>query len=217
MEPAPVASRIPPKIREGPKMSDIVLSASVRQNLLSLQSTADLLATTQNRLATGKKVNTALDNPTNYFTAAALDNRANDINTLLDGIGRVAGGRGRVACVGHERKRVRVEVDAVVARHRRLAGIVNERHALIAVPEHEAPAGGLDHRDPRASRELLAAHDREGLAACPTGGGGAHAAAEPPQQSQHRGEGQGDPQDEQQRVHRQCVSSSETIWVILMP
>ncbi|MGN6115577.1 MAG: flagellin N-terminal helical domain-containing protein, partial [Nitrobacter sp.] len=68
-------------------MSDIVLSASVRQNLLSLQSTADLLATTQNRLATGKKVNTALDNPTNYFTAAALDNRASDISNLLDGIG----------------------------------------------------------------------------------------------------------------------------------
>ncbi|HEU4805436.1 MAG TPA: flagellin [Nitrobacter sp.] len=68
-------------------MSDIVLSASVRQNLLSLQSTAELLATTQNRLATGKKVNTALDNPTNYFTAAALDNRANDISSLLDGIG----------------------------------------------------------------------------------------------------------------------------------
>ncbi|WFU15010.1 flagellin [Bradyrhizobium sp. CB3481] len=68
-------------------MSGIVLSASVRQNLLSLQSTADLLATTQNRLATGKKVNTALDNPTNYFTAASLDARAGDINNLLDGIG----------------------------------------------------------------------------------------------------------------------------------
>src|SRR5262245_55279111 len=68
-------------------MSDIVLSASVRQNLLSLQSTAQLLATTQNRLSTGKKVNTALDNPTNYFTAAGLDNRANDINNLLDSIG----------------------------------------------------------------------------------------------------------------------------------
>jgi flagellin-like hook-associated protein FlgL len=69
------------------KMSGIVLSASVRQNLLSLQSTADLLATTQSRLSTGKKVNTALDNPTNYFTAQSLDNRANDINNLLDGIG----------------------------------------------------------------------------------------------------------------------------------
>jgi flagellin len=68
-------------------MSGIVLSASVRQNLLSLQSTADLLATTQNRLSTGKKVNTALDNPTNYFTAQGLDNRASDISNLLDGIG----------------------------------------------------------------------------------------------------------------------------------
>ena len=55
-------------------MTGIVLSASVRQNLLSLQSTADLLSTTQNRLSTGKKVNTALDNPTNFFTAQGLDN-----------------------------------------------------------------------------------------------------------------------------------------------
>ena len=68
-------------------MSAIVLSASVRQNLLSLQSTAELLSTTQSRLSTGKKVNTALDNPTNYFTAASLDSRASDINNLLDGIG----------------------------------------------------------------------------------------------------------------------------------
>ncbi|MCK1524439.1 DUF1522 domain-containing protein [Bradyrhizobium sp. 17] len=67
-------------------MSGIVLSSSVRQNLLSLQSTADLLATTQNRLSTGKSVNSALDNPTNFFTAQSLDNRASDINNLLDGI-----------------------------------------------------------------------------------------------------------------------------------
>ena len=56
-------------------MSDIVLTAAVRQNLLSLQGTADLLSKTQTRLATGKKVNSALDNPTNYFTAAGLDAR----------------------------------------------------------------------------------------------------------------------------------------------
>jgi flagellin len=68
-------------------MSGIVLSASVRQNLLSLQSTAELLSTTQNRLASGKKVNSALDNPTNFFTAQGLDNRASDINNLLDAIG----------------------------------------------------------------------------------------------------------------------------------
>src|SRR4030088_1110834 len=70
-----------------PHMSGIVLTASVRQNLLSLQSTADLLATTQNRLSNGQKVNTALDNPTNFFTAQGLDSRANDISNLLDGIG----------------------------------------------------------------------------------------------------------------------------------
>jgi hypothetical protein len=68
-------------------MSGIVLSASVRQNLLSLQSTAALLATTQNDLATGNKVNSALDNPTNFFTAAGLNNRASDIGNLLDSIG----------------------------------------------------------------------------------------------------------------------------------
>src|ERR1700751_5962233 len=68
-------------------MSGIVLSASVRQNLLSLQSTAALLATTQNDLATGNKVNTALDNPTEFFTAQGLNNRAGDISNLLDSIG----------------------------------------------------------------------------------------------------------------------------------
>src|ERR1700687_3340320 len=68
-------------------MTGIVLSASVRQNLLSLQSTAELLSTTQNRLATGNKVNSALDNPTNFFTAQGLNNRASDITNLLDGIG----------------------------------------------------------------------------------------------------------------------------------
>jgi hypothetical protein len=65
-------------------MSNIVLSAAVRQNLLALQQTADLLSVTQNRLATGKKVNTALDNPTNYFTAAALNARATQLSSLLD-------------------------------------------------------------------------------------------------------------------------------------
>src|SRR5512137_2217271 len=67
--------------------SDIVLTAAVRQNLLSLQDTASLLPTTQTRLATGKKVNSALDNPTNFFTAAGLDARASDLSNLLDSIG----------------------------------------------------------------------------------------------------------------------------------
>ena len=65
-------------------MSDITLSAGVRQNLLSLQGTADLMATTQNRLATGKKVNSALDNPTNFFTSSSLQSRASDLGSLMD-------------------------------------------------------------------------------------------------------------------------------------
>ncbi len=65
-------------------MSDIVLSAGVRQNLLALQNTAKLMSTTQNRLATGKKVNSALDNPVNFFTASGLQTRAADLSALLD-------------------------------------------------------------------------------------------------------------------------------------
>jgi len=64
--------------------SNITLSAGVRQNLLALQNTADLLGTTQNRLATGKKVNSALDNPTNFFTSSALSARASDLSGILD-------------------------------------------------------------------------------------------------------------------------------------
>ena len=65
-------------------MSDIVLSAGVRSNLLQLQQTSELITRTQTRLATGKKVNSALDNPINFFTAQGLSVRANDLNALLD-------------------------------------------------------------------------------------------------------------------------------------
>ena len=68
-------------------MSDIVLSSAVRSNLLSLQNTDALLARTQERLATGLKVNSALDNPTNFFTASSLNARASDLGNLLDSIG----------------------------------------------------------------------------------------------------------------------------------
>ena len=65
-------------------MSDIVLSPGVRSNLLQLQQTSDLITQTQTRLATGKKVNSALDNPINFFTAQGLSVRANDLDSLLD-------------------------------------------------------------------------------------------------------------------------------------
>ena len=69
-------------------MSDITLSSGIRQNLLSLQNTSADLTTTQEDLSTGKKVNTAFDNPTSFFTSQTLTNRANDLSALLDQIGQ---------------------------------------------------------------------------------------------------------------------------------
>jgi flagellin len=69
-------------------MSAITLTPGVRQNLLSLQNTADLLNVTQNRLATGKKVNSAFDNPVSFFASQSLSNRASDLSSLLDQIGQ---------------------------------------------------------------------------------------------------------------------------------
>jgi flagellin len=69
-------------------MSDITLSAGIRQNLLSLQQTSADLTTTQQQLATGKKVNSAADNPSSYFTSQNLTNSANSLSSLLDQIGQ---------------------------------------------------------------------------------------------------------------------------------
>ncbi|MEP3046012.1 MAG: flagellin [Roseibium sp.] len=69
-------------------MQDIALSAGVRQNLLTLQSTADMMSGVQNKLATGLKVNSALDNPNSFFTASGLNARAGDLGTLLDDMGQ---------------------------------------------------------------------------------------------------------------------------------
>jgi flagellin-like hook-associated protein FlgL len=65
-------------------MGDISISNGVRSNLTALQSTASMMEQTQNRLSTGKRVNSALDNPANFFTASAMDNRASDLGSLLD-------------------------------------------------------------------------------------------------------------------------------------
>ena len=60
----------------------------MRSNLLSLQQTSDLMSQTQERLATGNKVNSAIDNPSSYYTAQSLNNRAGDLNSLLDSMGQ---------------------------------------------------------------------------------------------------------------------------------
>jgi flagellin-like hook-associated protein FlgL len=67
-------------------MADITLSSRVRTNLLALQNTSDLMSITQGRLATGKKVNSALDNASAFFQATGMSDRANKLSSLLDGI-----------------------------------------------------------------------------------------------------------------------------------
>jgi flagellin len=67
-------------------MSDITLSKAVRSNLLNLQNTAGLLSKSQERLSSGLRVNTALDNPTNFFTAQGLNSRASDLSQLADAV-----------------------------------------------------------------------------------------------------------------------------------
>lgn len=66
----------------------IALTSSMRSNLLSLKNTQSLLDKTQDRLSTGYKVNSAMDNPSSYFTAQSLNSRADDLSTLLDSIGQ---------------------------------------------------------------------------------------------------------------------------------
>ena len=69
-------------------MSEISLTASMRSNLLSLQNTQSLMDQTQERLSTGKKVNSAIDNPSSYYAAQSLNNRASDLSALLDSMGQ---------------------------------------------------------------------------------------------------------------------------------
>ena len=65
-------------------LHNVSLNASMRANLLSLQQTSKLQDITSNRLSTGLKVNSAIDNPSAYYTAQSLSDRASDLNALLD-------------------------------------------------------------------------------------------------------------------------------------
>ena len=66
--------------------SDISLTAGMRTNLLNLQNTSTLLNRTQQRLSSGKQVNSALDNPTNYFASQNATQRASDLSGRKDGM-----------------------------------------------------------------------------------------------------------------------------------
>jgi flagellin len=68
--------------------TDVGISSSVRQTLSTLQRTSSDINTIQNRLATGLRVTSALDNPSNFFAAKSLNNRAGDLTALQDSMGQ---------------------------------------------------------------------------------------------------------------------------------
>ena len=68
-------------------MSDITLTAGMRSNLMSLQQTSVLTSRTQNRLSTGKSVNSSVDDPSKYFEALSLNQRADTLTSLKSSMG----------------------------------------------------------------------------------------------------------------------------------
>lgn len=69
-------------------MADITLTVGVRQSLSAIKTTTSQQQQQQLKLATGKRVNSAIDNPVNFFTSSGLANRARDLGSLLDSIGQ---------------------------------------------------------------------------------------------------------------------------------
>jgi flagellin-like hook-associated protein FlgL len=65
-------------------LNNITLTSGMRANLFSLQQTQTLMETTQQRLSTGKRVNSALDDPINFFAAQGHTQRANDLAMRKD-------------------------------------------------------------------------------------------------------------------------------------
>ena len=135
-------------------MSDIVFSAGVRSNLLQLQKTSDLITTTQTRLATGKRVNSALDNPINFFTAQGLSNRANDLSNLLeldvDG-DQHDPGRQQRHHLDHQAGAVRPGARQPGAADHRHRGALQPRHPVRRPPDADRPARrrlGLQRHQP---------------------------------------------------------------------
>ncbi|MGB4101807.1 MAG: flagellin [Alphaproteobacteria bacterium] len=65
-------------------LSNVSLTASARANLVSLQQTAELLGVSAQRLSSGKKVNTAIDDASAFFKSQSFLNRASDLSAIKD-------------------------------------------------------------------------------------------------------------------------------------
>ena len=142
-------------------MSDIVLTAGVRSNLLQLQKTADLITDTQTKLATGKRVNSALDNPINFFTAQGLTNRASDLGNLLDsmssGISTIQAANNGITSITKLVQSAQALVSSGAADHRH-HGPGQPGHAVRQHPVADRHAGGRCRLQRRQSAQGQRSH-----------------------------------------------------------
>ncbi len=105
---------------------NITLTSSMRSNLSSLKSLASQMSTTQVRLSTGKKVNSAIDNANSYYQSRALTNRASDLDMLLDAMGQSIQ-TVTAAVHGLEKSAEMLENAAVIAQNAYEAAIIPEK------------------------------------------------------------------------------------------
>ncbi|MGC2776610.1 MAG: hypothetical protein WA418_13365 [Bradyrhizobium sp.] len=145
--------------------SDITLSAATRQNLLSLQDTAQLLATTQSRLATQKKVNSALDNPVNYFAAQSMTSRSADLMALLDGI---SNGIQTIQAANQGITRIQGLVDSAKSTAQQALAVQNTASGAAATGAVVAAASGKSLLGSGTGAAADGTHDFSGNAAAAT-------------------------------------------------
>ncbi len=135
-------------------MSEVTLSKAVRSNLLNLQSTANLLGKSQERLSSGLRVNSAMDNPTNFFTAQGLNSRANDLGQLADAVSNAVQ---TVAAADKGITAITKLVESAQATARQAlqtAAKVSESTTTGATPEHIASVTGGTYSAPSSDATL---------------------------------------------------------------
>jgi flagellin len=129
-------------------MSAVNLSSNARTGLTVLRNVAEQMTTTQNRLVTGKAVNSPLDNVSKFFTAASMDTRAASIDSLMDNINAAQssmkaaseGIKGIQGLIKEARSLTSQALTATASEKASVAGTVDVTAATVVTAASPAPA-----------------------------------------------------------------------------